>query len=525
MCLNPVQILNPHYYTKAYRSELGELVEVPAHLVSRRKYIDVPCGQCADCRNTYYNSILQRCIVEADSSYLYFVTLTYDNDHIPSVTIDDTTIYYSDYTHIQNMFKRLRDSKVIDRDFRYICVNEYGTEKYRPHFHLLIFVSKLDTDTTVTPSHFEDVLFRNLGKYFAVNHGTRKCPKYEKLFTYHIKPTPFGFKTNYFVKYVDTTTCNVQTENANSLVKTIRYLISYINKPNKFEEFILQKLSTYRVTDPILYRKLAFLRSRVRFSKGLGFGFINGKKHYLHPISVAQSYNVSQYNLLREQLPSSYHEFEQQYPELAQSVIHYMYNNHMRRYETLDDYLIHLGELNELKYYFISFIYFPKTMSELVRMFFFSQAIPTISYHFKYLDNVKYAIPKISTYQPDFDSPVYKKIRNFVKQGINNRVPFIPFVIGGSTPIFTPLCNFYKRYCCTMADVNNMYFSVGVSSYDEWKDLFENSLTSSMRKSHISKANTLKHKLSENLICISQNISLPLYQTNERDIYSIIFVH
>lgn len=519
MCLKPIQILNPHYNSVGFRSEFGELVTVPTHLLSHRRYIEVPCGHCADCRNTYYNSLLQRCIVEASTSYMYFVTLTYDNQHIPYVDINNDRIFYLDYSHIQLMFKRFRKRNILDREYRYICVNEYGDKKHRPHAHILIFVSRKEDDTPVTPFNIEKLLFDNLGNLFAKNVGTRKYPKYEKLFTYQIRYTPKGVKTNYFVKYVDTSIGNVIPSQSETTIKTVRYLISYLNKPSRFDDLISEKILDFKRFDPILYRKLGFLRSRVRFSKGLGFGFKDGKKLSMSPISQSLSYTVGYYNELHQSLPSTVEQFKYEYPTMFDNMIHFMYHNTMRNFDNLQDYIIHLQDINELQYYLLGFKYMTQTMSNLVREHFFQRVTPCISYFFNQL--TVYRIPKITTYLPNPLNPTYRLIRSYVHQGLDSKCPFIPFIIGDR---YIPLCNFYKRYCTSMLDVENLYKSLGLSCYDEWKDLFDNSLTNSLRRSNISKSNTIKHELSENTICISQNIVVPLCRPKEEtNIYSIVF--
>lgn len=57
----------------------------------------------------------------------YFITLTYDNDHLPhnGVSVDDC----------QKFLKRLR-KKI---RFRYFLVSEYGDRFMRPHYHFLLF--------------------------------------------------------------------------------------------------------------------------------------------------------------------------------------------------------------------------------------------------------------------------------------------------------------------------------------------------------------------------------------------------
>jgi len=60
-----------------------------------------------------------------------FVTLTYDNQHLPS---DGELVP----KHITNFFKRLR-KLLTGRKIRYFACGEYGEKSNRPHYHALLF--------------------------------------------------------------------------------------------------------------------------------------------------------------------------------------------------------------------------------------------------------------------------------------------------------------------------------------------------------------------------------------------------
>lgn len=60
-----------------------------------------------------------------------FVTLTYDEDHIP----DNQSLCKAD---LQKWFKRLR-KELKERKIRYFACGEYGDETHRPHYHAIIF--------------------------------------------------------------------------------------------------------------------------------------------------------------------------------------------------------------------------------------------------------------------------------------------------------------------------------------------------------------------------------------------------
>lgn len=91
-----------------------------------------PCGQCLPCRINKAREWTHRIMLEAslcgDSS---FVTLTYDNDHLP----EDGSVSKAE---LQNYLKRLRRN-LNDAKFRYFGVGEYGDKSGRPHYHLALF--------------------------------------------------------------------------------------------------------------------------------------------------------------------------------------------------------------------------------------------------------------------------------------------------------------------------------------------------------------------------------------------------
>lgn len=97
--------------------------------------IDVPCGQCIGCRLERSRQWALRCLNEAS---LYdnncFITLTYDEDHLPK----DGSLHKE---HFQKFMKRLR--KMFPRtkgdSIRYFHCGEYGEQLGRPHYHACIF--------------------------------------------------------------------------------------------------------------------------------------------------------------------------------------------------------------------------------------------------------------------------------------------------------------------------------------------------------------------------------------------------
>jgi len=92
--------------------------------------IQVPCGTCILCRKEQARQWAMRITHEAaQHEENCFLTLTYDNDHLP----DDGGLRYRDLTLF---WKRLR--KHIGR-LRYYAVGEYGDKSLRPHYHACLF--------------------------------------------------------------------------------------------------------------------------------------------------------------------------------------------------------------------------------------------------------------------------------------------------------------------------------------------------------------------------------------------------
>lgn len=100
----------------------------------------VPCGRCNYCLQQKRQDWTVRLLDEyRRASTGYFLTLTYDDDHLP---LDQVTgIPTLDKRHVQLFLKRLRQAQLeySKEQLRYYNVGEYGTEFERPHYHMLIF--------------------------------------------------------------------------------------------------------------------------------------------------------------------------------------------------------------------------------------------------------------------------------------------------------------------------------------------------------------------------------------------------
>lgn len=102
--------------------------------------IEVPCGGCISCRLDYSKDWANRCSLEAlNYDCNYFVTLTYDDDHLHYGELGNATICKEDLdVFIHNLRERLR-YKLHHKGLRYFYCQEYGDQSMRPHAHLILF--------------------------------------------------------------------------------------------------------------------------------------------------------------------------------------------------------------------------------------------------------------------------------------------------------------------------------------------------------------------------------------------------
>lgn len=99
----------------------------------------VPCGRCLGCLMTraFYWSV--RCVCESHyHSESYFLTLTYDKEHLPS----DGQLCRA---HFQSFMKRLRYYFPGYRIKVFYC-GEYGEKRHRPHYHAILFGLPLNAE-------------------------------------------------------------------------------------------------------------------------------------------------------------------------------------------------------------------------------------------------------------------------------------------------------------------------------------------------------------------------------------------
>lgn len=101
---------------------------------------EVPCGKCYHCLRRRIGGWIFRINNQLKhSAPAFFVTLTYDTEHVPITANGYMTLKKSD---LQNFFRILR--KQTGKKIKYYAVGEYGENKHRPHYHAILMGATQD---------------------------------------------------------------------------------------------------------------------------------------------------------------------------------------------------------------------------------------------------------------------------------------------------------------------------------------------------------------------------------------------
>ena len=246
----------------------------------------VGCGSCPACQELKRNGLSNRCALEEHrSKYCSFVTLTYDESHLPivdvsslfsasdgevvdllqnydfnedfstpsvvnteelrnsillynkhrafykanfsvnrNVTYEDNQVAVLVNRHLQLFIKRFRKyvSQNYNEKIRYYAVGEYGVQSLRPHWHILFFYS-----SSQLARDFEN----------ALHLGTKSRPI----------QTPIFLRSLWKFGHID----SKQTDG-----KAYFYVSSYVNKPSNFP-FVLELLAPQRAFHSIFLGEIS----------------------------------------------------------------------------------------------------------------------------------------------------------------------------------------------------------------------------------------------------------------------------
>lgn len=112
--------------------------------ISRKEDIDcvislvsIPCGRCSECLQARAREWSFRILVEAEQhkERTWFLTLTYDDDHVPK----DRMLKKDEVSIFNKALKQKLNNVGLDSKFRFYAVGEYGGETARCHYHGIYF--------------------------------------------------------------------------------------------------------------------------------------------------------------------------------------------------------------------------------------------------------------------------------------------------------------------------------------------------------------------------------------------------
>jgi hypothetical protein len=123
---------------KGYRYGVTEngkpkiVFKVPdGELSHKLEQYSLPCGRCVSCKLSHAKEWATRICHEAQTAKIStYLTLTFDEDNLPA----DKSVHKA---HIQKFIKRLR-RRLEPLRFKYFACGEYGDERLRPHYHVII---------------------------------------------------------------------------------------------------------------------------------------------------------------------------------------------------------------------------------------------------------------------------------------------------------------------------------------------------------------------------------------------------
>lgn len=164
MCLNPVRLFNP----------VKKISKVGAQSFN----LEVPCGQCAECKETmrtawYFRTYYHCKEIYNKNGYVYFDTLTYAPKNLPYVDkilkLDNDSLHFPcfDVTHYRRFFLDLRQWMRLngygDVKMTYFLTTEYGLnpkdgKTFRPHYHVLFFIDNSNSEKVLHPFALSNIV-------------------------------------------------------------------------------------------------------------------------------------------------------------------------------------------------------------------------------------------------------------------------------------------------------------------------------------------------------------------------------
>lgn len=142
-CFTPIKAWTAPGFTKNGKRNI---VFKAKEAINPHDVFSLPCGQCIGCRlDRSRRAATQISLENLMHDKSIFITLTYDDEHVPYIVHQDTgeMLMTLKPEHMTLFMKRLRRSVAYhypDNDkLRFYLCGEYGEKSGRPHYHVILF--------------------------------------------------------------------------------------------------------------------------------------------------------------------------------------------------------------------------------------------------------------------------------------------------------------------------------------------------------------------------------------------------
>ena len=120
---------------------------------SFEKFVNVPCGHCEQCLKSKARGWAFRILKEAEKyDNNYFITFTYSDENLKYAPLAYTrnapiaSLVKNEISDFNKKLKTYLKRKGLNSDFRFFGVGEYGSNTFRPHYHVIYFNLDLPND-------------------------------------------------------------------------------------------------------------------------------------------------------------------------------------------------------------------------------------------------------------------------------------------------------------------------------------------------------------------------------------------
>lgn len=270
MCESPIPILNLNHSPSSAQND--RMSKVRPWVDFKSKTIFVPCGHCRECIRQKQSSIVQRVQMESTKNHFFMCTLTYCNEMLPTLEVNGKVIRYADTSDVRLMIKRMRKDNAFGIPFRFLAVSELGSQRGRPHFHILFmfpksYFSPLKEDYIQECDSFASKsqhYFTCLNNWKRNVSSSLKFPNWQPLTHYVEKYFHGQLRKNYDFHYVNPFLTKNGVEDCGMYV--IKYMFKPSDRAVKLQQALRLNLSPEEYKD--VWNKI-----RPRYFASIGFGY------------------------------------------------------------------------------------------------------------------------------------------------------------------------------------------------------------------------------------------------------------